>query len=317
SLATVLGKPVAFGTDCIGSMARAAVASMSDGEILLLENTRFHTGEETNDPQFAAALAKNGDLFVSDAFSVSHRAHASNVGIAKLLPAFAGRTMQAELEALESGLGDPEHPLVALVGGAKISTKLDLLKNLVIKTDALIIGGAMANTFLAAQGYDVGKSLCEHDLASTAMEILETSKKAGCAIVLPDDCIVANEFAANAPSKIVKVDAVPPDAMILDAGPDTVQKIGVWISKAKTLIWNGPLGAFEIPPFDRATVDVAKIAAQQTTAGKLVSVAGGGDTVAALNHAGVAEDFTYISTAGGAFLEWMEGRELPGVAVLG
>jgi len=316
ALAKTLDRHVAFGTDCIGPMAEAAVSAMKNGDILLLENTRFHPGEEANDPQFAAALAQNGDLFVSDAFSVSHRAHASNVALAHLLPVYAGRTMQSELQSLESGLGNPEHPLVALVGGAKISTKLDLLKNLVVKTDALIIGGAMANTFLAAQGYNVGKSLCEHDLAQTAMEILETSKKAGCAIVLPDDCVVAGEFRANAPSRIVKVDAVPADAMILDAGPDTVQKIGMWISKAKTLIWNGPLGAFEIPPFDRATIDVAKVAADQTNAGNLISVAGGGDTVAALNHAGVAQDFTYISTAGGAFLEWMEGKELPGVAVL-
>ncbi len=281
-----------------------------------MENTRFHAGEEANDKQFGAALAVSGDIFVSDAFSASHRAHASTVGLAAFLPAYAGRTMQAELEALEAGLGNPSHPVVALVGGAKVSSKLDLLKNLVLKVDALVIGGGMANTFLAAQGFDVGKSLCEHDLADTAMEILEISKNAGCAIVLPDDCVVAQEFAANISNEIVKVEQIPPNAMILDAGPDTVHKIGEWISRASTLIWNGPLGAFEITPFDRATVDAAKIAAARTRAGKLISVAGGGDTVAALNHAGIADDFTYISTAGGAFLEWMEGKELPGVAVL-
>ncbi|MCP4071797.1 MAG: phosphoglycerate kinase [Hyphomicrobiales bacterium] len=316
TLSEVIGKPIAFSTDCIGPMAEAAVGAMQNGDILLMENTRFHAGEEANNKQFTADLAANGDIFVSDAFSASHRAHASTVGLAAFLPAYAGRTMQAELEALEAGLGNPSHPVVALVGGAKVSSKLDLLKNLVLKVDALVIGGGMANTFLAAQGFDVGKSLCEHDLADTAMEILEISKKAGCAIVLPDDCVVAQEFAANISNKIVKVEQIPPNAMILDAGPDTVHKIGEWISRANTLIWNGPLGAFEITPFDRATVDAAKVAAAQTRAGKLISVAGGGDTVAALNHAGIADDFTYISTAGGAFLEWMEGKELPGVAVL-
>ena len=316
TLSQTIGKPVSFGTDCTGPMAQAAVDAMNNGDILLLENTRFHMGEEANDSDFAAAMAQNGDIFVSDAFSTSHRAHASTVGLANILPAYAGRTMQAELEALEAGLGKPDHPVIAIVGGAKVSTKLNLLKNLVAKVDALIIGGGMANTFLAAQGYDVGKSLCEHDLAPTAMEILEASKIAGCAIVLPDDCVVAREFAANAPHEIVKVDNVPGEKMILDAGPDTIHKIGEWISKANTLVWNGPLGAFEFTPFDRATVEAAKIAAAQTRAGELVSVAGGGDTVAALNHAGVAQDFTYISTAGGAFLEWMEGRVLPGVAIL-
>ena len=316
ALSQTIKKPVAFSTDCIGPMAQAAIRAMKEGDVLLLENTRFHAGEEANDAEFAKALAQNGDIFISDAFSASHRAHASTVGLAKFLPAFAGRTMQAELDALESGLGNPVHPVIAIVGGAKVSTKLDLLKNLVEKVDALVIGGGMANTFLAAQGHDVGKSLCEHDLAPTAMEILEASKKAGCAIVLPDDCVVAKTFAANVAHQITKVDAVPSDAMILDAGPDTIHKIGEWISKAETLVWNGPLGAFEITPFDRATVETAKIAAAQTRAGELISVAGGGDTVAALNHAGVAQDFTYISTAGGAFLEWMEGKPLPGVAVL-
>jgi phosphoglycerate kinase len=316
TLSKVIEKPIAFSTDCIGPMAQAAVDAMRNGDILLLENTRFHAGEEANDDGFTACLAANGDIFVSDAFSASHRAHASTVGLASRLPAFAGRTMQKELEALEAGLGNPDHPLVAVVGGAKVSSKLDLLKNLVLKVDALVIGGGMANTFLAAQGFDVGQSLCEHDLADTAMDILEISKNAGCAIVLPDDCVIAREFAANVSFEIVKVDEVPSDAMILDAGPDTVHKICGWISKSKTLIWNGPLGAFEITPFDRATVEAAQFAAAQTKAGKLVSVAGGGDTVSALNHAGVAGDFTYVSTAGGAFLEWMEGKELPGVAVL-
>ena len=316
TLSDVIGKPIAFGTDCIGPMAEAAVDAMHNGDILLLENTRFHAGEEANDDDFTTSLAANGDIFVSDAFSASHRAHASTVGLASKLPAFAGRTMQKELEALEAGLGNPAHPVIAVVGGAKVSTKLDLLKNLVRKVDALVIGGGMANTFLAAQGHDVGKSLCEHDLADTAMEILEISKEAGCAVILPDDCVIAREFAANVSFEIVKVDDVPSDAMILDAGPDTIHKIGIWFSKSETLIWNGPLGAFEITPFDRATVEAAQLAAAQTRAGNLVSVAGGGDTVAALNHAGVADDFTYISTAGGAFLEWMEGKELPGVAVL-
>ncbi len=316
TLAKVVAKPITFGTNCIGPMAEAAVSAMNNGDILLLENTRFHAGEEKNDEYFAKALAANADVFVSDAFSTSHRAHASTVGLATILPAYAGRTMQSEQEALESGLGQPQHPVAALVGGAKVSSKLELLKNLVEKVDVLIIGGGMANTFLAAQGHDVGKSLCEHDLAGTAMEILEASKKAGCAIVLPDDCVVAKEFAANAHFEITKAEEVPSDGMILDAGPETIEKIVKWISKSRTLVWNGPLGAFEIAPFDRATVEVAKIAAAQTKAGKLVSVAGGGDTVAALNHAGVADDFTYISTAGGAFLEWMEGKELPGVAVL-
>ena len=316
SVSEVLGKPVAFGTDCVGPMAQAAVNAMKNGDVLLLENTRFHSGEEKNTSEFVEALAANGDLFVADAFSTSHRAHASTVGLATHMEAVAGRTMQAELEALEAGLGNPQKPVVAVVGGAKVSTKLELLGNLVKKVDALVIGGGMANTFLAAQGYNVGKSLCEHDLAKTALEILDISKEYGCAIVLPDDCVVAKEFAANAEHEITKVDAVPSDGMILDAGPDTVAKVGEWITKAKTLVWNGPLGAFEMTPFDRATVDAAKIAAEQTKAGDLISVAGGGDTVAALKHAGVADDFTYISTAGGAFLEWMEGKELPGVVVL-
>jgi phosphoglycerate kinase len=315
-LSQMLGQPVAFGADCTGPMAQAAVDAMRDGDVVLLENTRFHKGEEDNDPAFAKALAANGDLYVNDAFSAAHRAHASTEGLAHLLPSFAGRTMQAELEALEAGLGKPQRPVVAIVGGAKVSTKLDLLSNLVTNVDALVIGGGMANTFLAAQGIDVGKSLCEHDLAGTAREILEAAKKAGCEIVLPVDGVVAREFKANADNQTVAVNAIPADAMMLDIGPKSVESVTAWIGKAKTLVWNGPFGAFELPPFDKATMAVAKFAAAQTKAGKLVSVAGGGDTVSALNQAGVADDFTYVSTAGGAFLEWMEGKELPGVAAL-
>ncbi|TYR34598.1 phosphoglycerate kinase [Mesorhizobium microcysteis] len=313
---TVLGKPVAFAPDCIGDAAASAIAAMKDGDVLLLENTRFHKGEEKNDPDFVKALAANGDLYVNDAFSAAHRAHASTEGLARVLPAYAGRTMQAELEALEKGLGKPVKPVVAIVGGAKVSTKIDLLTNLVKKVDALVIGGGMANTFLAARGTDVGKSLCEHDLAPTAKQIMIEAASAGCAIVLPSDAVVAKEFKANAANEVVAVDAVPADGMILDVGPKTVETINHWIGRAATLVWNGPLGAFEIAPFDAATVAAAKFAAAQTKAGKLVSVAGGGDTVAALNHAGVADDFTYVSTAGGAFLEWMEGKELPGVVAL-
>ncbi|MCB1382879.1 MAG: phosphoglycerate kinase [Notoacmeibacter sp.] len=312
----VLDRRVSFAADCIGEPAATAIAAMNDGDILLLENTRFHKGEEKNIPDFVDALAANGDLYVNDAFSAAHRAHASTEGLAHKMPAFAGRTMQEELEALEKGLGQPVRPVVAIVGGAKVSTKIDLLQNLVTKVDALVIGGGMANTFLAAQGKDVGKSLCEHDLADTARAIMAAADKAGCAIVLPGDAVVAKDFAANAANAVVSVDAVPSDAMILDAGPQAVEAIKAWIEKASTVVWNGPLGAFELTPFDAATVAAAKVAAAQTVAGKLVSVAGGGDTVAALNHAGVADDFTYISTAGGAFLEWMEGKALPGVEAL-
>lgn len=312
----VLGKPVAFAADCIGPDAEKAVADLEIGGVLLLENTRFHKGEEKNDAEFARALAANGDVYVNDAFSAAHRAHASTEGLARLLPAYAGRTMQAELEALEKGLGKPVKPVVAIVGGAKVSTKIDLLMNLVKKVDALVIGGGMANTFLAARGTDVGKSLCEHDLAATAKQIMIEAATAGCAIVLPSDAVVAKEFKANAANEVVDVNAVPADGMILDVGPKTVEAINGWIAKAQTLVWNGPLGAFEIAPFDAATVAAAQFAAEETKAGRLVSVAGGGDTVAALNHAGVADDFTYISTAGGAFLEWMEGKDLPGVTAL-
>jgi len=312
----VLDQRVAFASDCIGAPAADAIAKMHDGDILLLENTRFHKGEEKNEAGFTAELAKNGDIYVNDAFSAAHRAHASTEGLAHHLPAYAGRTMQAELEALEKGLGQPTRPVVAIVGGAKVSTKIDLLSNLVTKVDALVIGGGMANTFIAAQGIDVGKSLCEHDLADTARSIMETAKTAGCAIVLPVDGVVAREFKANAANETVEINAIPADAMMLDVGPKSVELINGWIEKAATLVWNGPLGAFEIAPFDKATVSAALHAADQTKAGKLVSVAGGGDTVSALNHAGVADDFSYVSTAGGAFLEWMEGKELPGVAVL-
>lgn len=312
----VLGRPVMFASSCIGDDAASAVASMSDGDVLLLENTRFHAGEEKNDAEFVKALAANGDAYVNDAFSAAHRAHASTEGLAHLLPAYAGRTMQAELEALEKGLGQPERPVLAVVGGAKVSTKIDLLSNLVQKVDALVIGGGMANTFLAAQGVEIGKSLCEHDLADTARQILRDAEAAGCTIVLPVDAVVAREFKAGADNETVSVSSVPADAMILDVGPESVTNVQSWFDKAKTLVWNGPLGAFEIAPFDKATVSAARYAAERTEAGKLVSVAGGGDTVAALNHAGVANQFSYVSTAGGAFLEWMEGKTLPGVAAL-
>ena len=316
SVEEVLDHKVAFASDCIGAPAAEAIAGMENGDILLLENTRFHKGEEKNEAGFVAELAKNGDIFVNDAFSAAHRAHASTEGLAHHMPAYAGRTMQAELEALEKGLGKPVRPVVAIVGGAKVSTKIDLLSNLVKKVDALVIGGGMANTFLAAKGINVGKSLCEHDLAETAKQIMANAKTAGCAIVLPVDGVIAREFKAGAANETVAIDAIPADAMVLDVGPKSIEEINGWISKAETLVWNGPLGAFEIAPFDTATVAAARHAAERTRAGKLVSVAGGGDTVSALNHAGVADDFSYVSTAGGAFLEWMEGKELPGVAVL-
>ncbi len=312
----VLGRPVAFAEDCIGDKAKAAVDALKNGDILLLENTRFHKGEEKNDAEFTRALAANGDIYVNDAFSAAHRAHASTEGLARLLPAYAGRTMQAELEALEKGLGKPKRPVVAIVGGAKVSTKIDLLMNLVKKVDALVIGGGMANTFLAARGTDVGKSLCEHDLADTAKQIMIEAATAGCAIILPEDGVVAREFKAGAENEVVAIDRIPADAMVLDVGPKSVEAVNAWISRAETLVWNGPLGAFEIAPFDTATVAAARHAAARTKEGALISVAGGGDTVAALNHAGVADDFTYVSTAGGAFLEWMEGKPLPGVEIL-
>jgi phosphoglycerate kinase len=314
--AKVLGRPVGFAADCIGEKAAASVGAMKDGDVLLLENTRFYKAEEKNDPDFTRKLAANGDLYVNDAFSAAHRAHCSTEGLARLLPAFAGRTMEAELGALEKGLGNPVKPVIAIVGGAKVSTKIDLLMNLVRKVDALVIGGGMANTFLAARGTNVGKSLAEHDLAQTAKQIMIEAAEAGCALILPTDGVVAREFKAGAANETVPVSTVPADAMILDVGPKTVEAVNQWIDRAATLVWNGPLGAFEIEPFDRATVAAARHAAKRTKEGKLVSVAGGGDTVAALNHAGVADDFTYISTAGGAFLEWMEGKPLPGVDAL-
>jgi phosphoglycerate kinase len=316
AMAGIIGRPVTFAADCIGPVVAEAVTKLADGGILLLENTRFHKAEEKNDPAFAEQLAKNGDIFVNDAFSAAHRAHGSTEGLAHYLPAFAGRTMQAELDALEKGLGNPARPVVAIVGGAKVSTKIDLLTNLVKKVDMLVIGGGMANTFLAARGEDVGKSLCEHDLAATAKQIMIEAASAGCALVLPVDGVVAREFKAGAASETVDIAAVPADAMILDVGPRTIEAVARAIDRAATLVWNGPLGAFEIEPFDRATVAAAKHAAKRTTEGGLISVAGGGDTVAALNHAGVADDFTYVSTAGGAFLEWMEGKPLPCVVVL-
>lgn len=316
ALHKALGLKVAFAEDCIGEKAAAAVSAMNDGDVLLLENTRFHKGEEKNDPEFVKALAANGDIYVNDAFSAAHRAHASTEGLARLLPSFAGRAMQGELEALEKGLGAPVRPVVAIVGGAKVSTKLDLLSNLIEKVDALVIGGGMANTFLAAQGHDVGQSLCEHDLADTARAIMAKAETTNCAIILPVDAVVAWHFAADAPHQIYGVDAIPSDGMMLDVGGQSVERIASVIDDASTLIWNGPLGAFELHPFDAATVAIARHVAERTRQGKLVSVGGGGDTVAALNHAKVADDFTYISTAGGAFLEWMEGKPLPGVDAL-
>jgi phosphoglycerate kinase len=314
--ADIVGRPVAFIGDCIGEKVAGAIFAMQPGDIALLENTRFHKGEEKNDPAFTAELAKNGDIFVNDAFSAAHRAHCSTEGLAQLLPAFAGRTMQAELEALEKGLGNPARPVVAIVGGAKVSTKIDLLLNLVKKVDMLVIGGGMANTFLAARGTNVGKSLCEHDLADTARQIMIEAASSNCALVLPVDGVVAKEFKAGAASETVEISAVPDDGMILDVGPKTLEAITRSIDRAATLVWNGPLGAFEIEPFDRATMAAAKHAAKRTIEGGLVSVAGGGDTVAALNQADVLDEFTYVSTAGGAFLEWMEGKPLPGVEVL-
>jgi phosphoglycerate kinase len=311
-----LGKPVAFASDCIGPVAAEAVNKLKDGEFLLLENTRFHKGEEKNDPAMIDALALLGDVYVNDAFSAAHRAHASTEGVAHKLPAYAGRTMQAEVEALSKALDHPQRPVAAVVGGAKISTKLELLGNLTKKVDFLIIGGAMANTFLAAQGKKVGKSLCEHDLLDTAREILKTAVENKCRIVLPVDAVVAQEFKAHASSRVVSVDAVGDADMILDAGPKSVAEVEKVLTEAKTLVWNGPFGAFELEPFDAATNAVAKFAARLTSEGKLLTVAGGGDTVAALNHAGVAEQFTYVSTAGGAFLEWLEGKVLPGVEAI-
>jgi len=314
ALEAALGQSVIFAD--ADADATQAIAAMGTGEVLLLENIRFHPGEEKNNPALAQHLADLADIYCNDAFSAAHRAHASTEGVARLLPSCAGRLMEAELTALEAALGNPARPVVAVVGGAKISTKLDLLSNLVEKVDTLVIGGGMANTFLAADGLDVGKSLCEHDLAGRAREIMAKAQATGCEILLPSDVVVAHEFAEGAEHTTVAATAVPGDCMILDAGADTVARIAAAFEDAKTLIWNGPLGAFEITPFDRATVAAAKLAADLTDRGRLISVAGGGDTVSALNTAHVAERFTYISTAGGAFLEWMEGKTLPGVAAL-
>jgi phosphoglycerate kinase len=316
AVAKIIKRPVAFAPDCIGPKAEAAVDALKPGDILCLENTRFHRGEEKNERGFVDALAKLGDIWVNDAFSAAHRAHASTEGLGHRLPAYAGRSMQAELDALTRALETPQRPVVAVVGGAKISTKLDLLGNLLGKVDALIIGGAMANTFLAAEGKPVGKSLAEHDLIATARDIMAKAAEHRREIVLPVDAVVAQQFAAHAPSRVVSVDAVGGGDMILDIGPRSIEHAISVLARMKTLVWNGPFGAFELEPFDTGTIEAAEAAAELTEAGKLVSVAGGGDTVAALNKAGVTDRFTYVSTAGGAFLEWLEGKALPGVEVL-
>jgi len=316
ALSAAIGKPVAFADDCIGPKAQAAVAALADGDVLLLENVRFHKGEEKNDPAFAQALASLGQIYVNDAFSAAHRAHASTAQLASLLPSAAGRLMQAELEALSQALTHPQRPVLAVVGGAKVSTKLDLLANLTSKVDQLIIGGAMANTFLLAQGKPMGKSLVEPDLLDTARQILATAKSNGCTILLPEDLVVAGEFKAGTFSRAVSVDTVPTDMMALDIGPLSVARYVAALDECKTMVWNGPLGAFEIPPFDTATRTLAQAVAKCTQAGKLLSVAGGGDTVSALEAAGVADKLSYVSAAGGAFLEWLEGKDLPGVTAL-
>ncbi|MEM9736119.1 MAG: phosphoglycerate kinase [Pseudomonadota bacterium] len=316
ALTEALGTTVHFAPDTTGPIVDEVIERVPEGQVILLENTRFHPGEEANDPDFAQAIARLGDVYVNDAFSAAHRAHASTEGLARLLPSAAGRLMQKELEALGAALGDPARPVVAVVGGAKVSTKLELLGNLIAKVDQIVIGGGMANTFLAAQGIDVGKSLCEHDLAETAREIIAKATAAGCELVLPSDVVVAREFAEGAAHEVVAVEACPPDAMILDTGPASVEAIAAHFEAAKTLVWNGPLGAFEIAPFNAATDAAALKAAELTEAGALLSVAGGGDTVAALNASGAAARFSYVSTAGGAFLEWLEGKTLPGVAAL-
>ena len=316
-LSRLIGAPVAFADDCIGPDARAAVDKLSDGDVLLLENLRFHAGEEANDPTFAKALAALGDLYVNDAFSAAHRAHASTEGVAHLLPAYAGRAMQRELEHLEKALGTPQRPVMGIVGGAKVSTKLDLLENLVGKLQFLAIGGGMANTFLFAQGHDVGSSLCEKDMADTARAILDKAEAARCRILLPTDVVVADKLEPGVAARTIPLDKIGPDDRIFDVGPNSLVQILDAMSESKTLVWNGPLGVFEVPPFDKGTVAAARHAAALAKSGKLVAVAGGGDTVAAMNAAGVTDDLTFVSTAGGAFLEWMEGKTLPGVAALG
>lgn len=316
ALEAAFGQPVKFADGADGIPAGSAINDMTEGDILLLENLRFNAGEEANDATFAAELATLGDVFCNDAFSAAHRAHASTAGIAALMPSCAGRLMQSELSALEAALGSPKHPVCAVVGGAKVSTKLELLGNLVSKVDHLVIGGGMANTFLAAQGVDVGKSLAEHDMKDTALEILAKATSAGCEIILPDDIVVAREFKANADHEVLPVDACPADAMILDAGPKTTDRINAVIAGSNTLVMNGPLGVFELEPFQTATFAMLDKIASETGADNLISIAGGGDTVAAINASNHGDDFTYISTAGGAFLEWMEGKTLPGVAAL-
>jgi phosphoglycerate kinase len=315
-LSKVLGAPVAFAEDCVGPAARAAVGAMQPGDVLLLENVRFHPGEEANDRKFADALAANGDIYVNDAFSSAHRAHASTEALARRLPAYAGEQMRLELDALDRALGHPERPVMGIVGGSKVSTKLDLLRHLVTKLDKLAIGGGMANTFLYAQGHDVGASYCEKDLAETARDVIRLAGQNNCKLFLPLDIVVAEKLAPGAPARVRDVGSVDDDERILDAGPETIERLCRAMANSKTLIWNGPLGVFEMPPFDKGTVEAARYAAELVKAGKLVAVAGGGDTVAALNAAGVVEDFTFVSTAGGAFLEWMEGKTLPGVAAL-
>jgi phosphoglycerate kinase len=316
-LARLLGGPVRFAEDCVGEEARAVLADLDAGGVVLLENVRFHAGEEKNDPAFAKQLAELGDIYVNDAFSAAHRAHASTEGLARLLPAYAGESMRRELDALDAALGKPQKPVIGIVGGAKVSTKLDLLKNLVGKLDRLAIGGGMANTFLFAQGIDIGGSLAEKDMAETAREIMVEARARGCELLLPVDMVVATEVKPGAAARTIRAgEALSADDKILDAGPETVARLNAAMDDSKTLIWNGPLGVFEIPPFDAATVAAAKYAAELATAGKLIAVAGGGDTVSALNHAGVSDDMTFVSTAGGAFLEWMEGKPLPGVEAL-
>ncbi len=315
-LAALVKKPIAWADDCVGEQAKAVIDAMKPGDVALLENLRYHVGEEKNDAGFAAELAKLGDIYVNDAFSAAHRAHASTEGVAKLLPAYPGLSMERELTALDAALGNPERPVLGIVGGSKVSTKLDLLKNLVTKLDKLAIGGGMANTFLYAQGHDVGASYCEKDLAETAREIIRLAGQNNCKLFLPIDIVVAEQMAAGVPTRIRNLGNVDDHERILDAGPETVERLKRAMGNSKTLIWNGPLGVFEIPPFDKGTVEAAKEAAKLAKEGKLVAVAGGGDTVSAMNHAGVANDLTFISTAGGAFLEWMEGKELPGVEAL-
>ncbi|HEY2008794.1 MAG TPA: phosphoglycerate kinase [Rhizomicrobium sp.] len=315
-LAKEIGRPVAFAEDCVGPLAESAVAALKDGQVLLLENTRFHKGEEDNDPAMAKQLAALGDIFVNDAFSAAHRAHASTEGVARLLPSAAGRSMQAELTHLEKALGNPERPLMAVVGGAKVSTKIELLENLVKRVETLVIGGAMANTFLAAQGVAVGKSLYEADHLETARKVVRMANESGAAILLPADVVVAREFKKNAAHRTVPVSEIGADEMVLDVGDKSIAEFQNQLTGTRTLVWNGPLGAFETEPFDRGTVAAAQMVASRTRAGQLLSVAGGGDTVAALAHAGVEDGFTYVSTAGGAFLEWLEGKELPGVEAL-